>query len=148
MRQEPHRRGEGQKRRSKSKVGEVPAEVVDRHAYQRQAPRAIDGVDAARALARAFLDSAALRSRRRGFKQRVVENEFAFEFDRAGHQHVIVRNAPFDHEFAAGQAHGSLALHQPQTRRRDQGRAGGRAAGERQSDPALPDARQSPRRAH
>ena len=59
VRQEPHRRGEGQERRDETKVGEVPGEVVDRHADQRQAPRAIDGVDAARAIVRAFVDSPA-----------------------------------------------------------------------------------------
>ena len=38
-------------------------------------------------------------------------------------------------ELAARQAHGSLPFHQPQPRRRDQGRAGGRSAGEHRPTP-------------
>src|SRR5271167_3154036 len=55
MRQEPHRRRERQKRRNKAKVGEVPGQVVAGHSDQRQAADAVDGVDAARALARGAL---------------------------------------------------------------------------------------------
>jgi diaminopimelate epimerase len=47
--------------------------------------------------------------------------------------------APFDDEVAAREAHRSLALHEAETRGRNQRRAGGRAAGEGQPDAALPD---------
>ena len=48
MRQKPHLRRERQHRRGEPNVGKVPAEVVDRHADERQAARQVDGVDAAR----------------------------------------------------------------------------------------------------
>ena len=57
VRQEPHRGRERQERGNETKVGEIPAEVVDAHPNQRQAAGAIDRVDAARALARAFVRS-------------------------------------------------------------------------------------------
>ena len=138
MGQKPHLRRERQHGRGKPKVGEVPAEVVDGHADERQAARAIDRVDAARALARAVVPAPLRRSRRRGFEQGFVESERALVFDRAGHQHMVVGGAPLDDEVAARQTHRPFAVHEPKARRSDQGRAGGRAAGERQPDPALP----------
>ena len=48
VRQEPHLRRERQHGRGKPKIGEVPAQMVDAHADERQAARAIDRVDAAR----------------------------------------------------------------------------------------------------
>src|SRR6202453_3210716 len=49
-RQEPHLRRERQHRRGKPEVGQVPAQVVDSHAHERQPARAIYGVDAARVI--------------------------------------------------------------------------------------------------
>ena len=79
--------------RDKAKVGEVPGQVVGGHADEREAPRAVDGVDAAHGWRRAALQPSVTS---RGFEQRVVENEFALVFDRAGHQHMVVGGAPLD----------------------------------------------------
>ena len=102
VRQKPHRRREGQHRRDQPEVGEIPDQVIGRHPDQREAAREVDRVDAARFSRR--VGRRLLRRSRRGFEQRVVENELALELDRPGHQHVVVRGPPFDHEFAARQA--------------------------------------------
>ena len=50
VRQQPHLRRERQHWRGKPEIGQVPAQVVDGHAHERQTAGAIDGVDAARSV--------------------------------------------------------------------------------------------------
>ena len=73
-------------------------------------------------------------------KQRRIEAALELEFDRAGHQHVVVALAPFDREVAARQRDAHLAPGPPEPRGRDRRGAGGRAAGLGQAGAALPGA--------
>ena len=73
-------------------------------------------------------------------EQRRIERAGEFEFDRPGHQHVIVAFAPVDGEIAARQRHLHLALGALEPRGGDRGRAGRRAAGLGQAGAALPGA--------
>src|SRR5580704_5445897 len=62
------------------------------------------------------------------------------EFDRSGHEYVIVARAPFDRKIAARQGHDRLPVDAIEAMRRDRGRASGRAASARQPGASFPDA--------
>ena len=108
---------------------------------ERDAAGAIDRVDAAAWRAAPRSSASVPVAHARGFEQRAVEHELALELDRAGHQHVVVGCAPFDDKLAARKADPCPCAPEARGGRRDQRRAGRRAAGERQPDPALPDPR-------
>ena len=111
VRKEPHRGRKGQHRRDQAIVGEVPAQMKGRHADQRDAAGAVDRVDAAArrppaapvALTSAASNSAASRTNSPSNSTGPVISTWSSSAP------------PFDDEFAARQAHRSLALREAET---------------------------------
>ena len=137
MRQEPQRRRERQIGRNKTKVGEVPAQVVGampRIATPRAQSMASTRPRRSPALPPSFTTPRLQATRRR---ERIRPRIRPGRSSARGRRRRAIRST----SSPPGRRTVPLRSISPSARRGDEGRAGGRAAGERQADAALPDAR-------